>query len=67
MPAGRRFEDFRALVVGFFAGRKFDASPAIAPPSPPFFLCFCLRPPGGLVLLFFVLVGIGFLRWRVVG
>ena len=53
--------------VLFRAGRRFDASPAIAPPRPPVFLFFGLRPAAGLVWLFLVLVGIGFLRWLVVG
>jgi hypothetical protein len=66
MRSSRLFDDFRAPVL-FLAGRKFDANRAIAPPRPPFFLFFGLRPADGLVLLFLVLVGIGFLRWLVVG
>jgi hypothetical protein len=66
MRSSRLFDDFRARVL-FLAGRKFDANPAIAPPRPPFFLFFGLRPARGLVLLFLVLVGIRFLRWLAVG
>jgi hypothetical protein len=61
----RVFDGLRARVF-FFVGRTLDASRAIAPPRPPFFWFFGLRPTGGLLLRCLVLMGIGFLRWLVV-
>lgn len=62
----RLFDDFCERVL-FLAGRRFDASPAIAPFRPPFTLFFVLRPATGLVFRLLVFVAIGFLRWLVVG
>lgn len=53
----RLFDAFCERVL-FLAGRRFDASPAIAFRRPPFALFFVLRPATGLVLLLLVFVAI---------
>jgi hypothetical protein len=58
----RRLARARVLFRRAYVGCK----PGYCTPRPPFFWVFGLRPTGGLLLRFLVLVGIGFLRWLVV-